>query len=313
MHSLRSRLPPPNWLVTFEASGRHLSFTKAAEELCVTRVAVSQQIKALEEFLHTPLFHRLHRALRLTRFGHRYHAVVTAGLQSILLATQDLQRAERANSVTVTTTTGFSTYWLMPRIGEFRKRHPGIDLRFMITDSCLDLVLEDIDVAIRYGTGNWPDLRAMFLLQEHIFPVCSKDYFAGRKRLREPHELLDETLLHLEGRYDSETRWLTFFRGHGIEIEDAPQGIRVNTYTNLVQATLEGQGISLIGPPLVQRYLETGELVRPLQITPTRRRAFHMVFPVHQDLTPAAARFCEWVEETAGSEGDYCKTLPPAM
>ena len=279
----------------------------------MTRVAVSQQIKALEEFVQTPLFHRLHRALRLTRFGERYHRVVTASLQSVLVATQELQRAERANSVTITTTTGFSTYWLMPRIGDFRKRHPTIDLRFMISDSWLDIVLEDVDVAIRYGTGDWPGLRAEFLLQEHIFPVCSKNYLAGRKRLQGPHELLDEKLLHLEGRYDSETRWLTFFRSHGIEIEDAPQGIRVNTYTNLVQATLEGQGISLIGPPLVQRYLDEGELVKPLEIAATRRNAFYLVFPQNQDLTSAAVTFCNWVKESARSGAGPCENLSVPM
>ncbi len=301
MQSLRSKIPPPNWLVTFEVSGRHLSFTKAAAELSVTRVAVSQQIRALEEFVRTPLFHRLHRALRLTRFGERYHQVVTASLHAMLVATQELQKAERANSVTITTTTGFSTYWLMPRIGEFRKCHPGIDLRFLISDSYLDLALEDIDVAVRYGPGDWRDLQAEFLLQEHIFPVCSKSYLAGRKRLREPHQLLDETLLHLEGRYDSQTRWLPWFRDHGIEVEVAPKGIRVNTYTNLVQATLEGQGISLIGPPLVQKYLDNGELVRPLEVAATRRRACHLVSPQHQDLTPAAQVFCDWVKQIAKS------------
>lgn len=295
-------MPPPNWLVTFEASGRHLSFTKAAAELSVTRVAVSQQIRALEEFVRTPLFHRLHRNLRMTRFGERYHQVVTASLHSILVATQELQRAERANSVTITTTTGFSTYWLMPRIGEFRKCHPDIDLRFLISDNCLDLALEDIDVAIRYGSGDWRGLRATFLLQEHIFPVCSKSYLAGRKGPREPHQLLDETLLHLEGRYDSQTRWLTWFRDHGIEVEVTPKGIRVNTYTNLVQATLEGQGIALIGPPLVQKHLDDGELVRPLEVAPTRRWAFHLVSPQHQDLTPAAQTFCDWIEEITKAE-----------
>jgi LysR family glycine cleavage system transcriptional activator len=218
------------------------------------------------------------------------------------MATQELQRAERVNSVTISATTGFSTYWLMPRIGEFRKCHPKTDLRFMISDRYLDLALEDIDLAIRYGTGDWPGLRATFLLQERIFPVCSKNYFAGRKRLQEPHELLQETLLHLEGRYDSQTRWLTWFRDHGLEVEDSPQGIRVNTYTNLVQATLESQGISLIGPPLIQKYLDDGELVRPLEIAATLRRAFYLVTPQHQDLALPATIFCDWIKEVANSE-----------
>ncbi len=299
MQGMRSRIPSPNWLVTFEAAARCLSFTKAATELNVTRVAVSQQIKSLEGFLGTLLFHRLHRSLRLTRAGERYYQTVAPSFHSILKATQELQKAERNCNITVTTSTGFSTYWLLPRIGEFRRRHPEADLRFLVADTYLDLSIEDIDVAIRYGSGDWPNVTSKFLLQEQIFPVCSKIYFENCATLQMAHELLGERLLHLEGRYDSQTRWLTWFREQGIEIEEAPPGIRVNNYTDLVQATLEGQGISLIGPPVIQKYLDDGVLVRPLKIAPTARRAFYLVLPKDREPTPSTIEFCEWIHEMA--------------
>jgi LysR family transcriptional regulator, glycine cleavage system transcriptional activator len=295
MQRLRFKIPTPNSLVTFEAAARHLSFTTSAAELNVTRVAVSQQIKALETFLGVRLFERLHRALRLTHAGERYYETVSISLERILAVTEEIRQTESEKSITVTTTTGFSTYWLLPRIGEFRKRYPDIDLRFLISDKYLDLHSEGVNVAIRYGEGNWDNLEATFLLQEEIFPTCSARYFAGRKPLKEPLDLLNETLLHLEGRYDSQTRWLPWFREHGLEMEVLAPGISVNTYTNLVQATLDGQGISLIGPPLTQRYLDDGTLVRPIEVPSLKRRAFYLALPKGQPVSASAQSFCNWI------------------
>jgi LysR family glycine cleavage system transcriptional activator len=241
----------------------------------------------------------MHRALRLTPSGERYYQTVAPSLQSILKATQELQKTEGRNSVTITTTTGFSTYWLFPRIGEFRRLHPEADLRFLVADNYLDLSAENIDVAIRYGRGDWPNVTSKFLLQEEIFPVCSKAYFENCGPLQMVHELLDERLLHLEGRYDSQTRWLPWFREQGVEVEETPPGIRVNSYTNLVQATLEGQGISLIGPPLIQKYLDDGDIVRALKVTPIVRHAFYLVLPEDREPTPSTVGFCAWIQQAA--------------
>lgn len=296
MRKLRSKIPPPNWLVTFEAAARCLSFTKASEELNVTRVAVSQQIKSLEGYLEVQLFHRLHRSLRLTRAGEQYFRAISDALQSILSATYEVQRSSRRDGVTVTASTGFATYWLLPRIGEFRKLHPDIDIQLLIADSYLDLSAQEVDVAIRYGDGVWPNVDATFLLQETIFPVCSKSYLRGRPPFTEPRELLGERLLHLEGRYDPQTRWLPWFHEHGVDIDSQPHGLRLNTYTNLVQAALDGQGIALIGPPLMKNHLESGALVRPIDVAPTLRRAFYLARPKDGQPTAQTMLFCEWLE-----------------
>lgn len=298
MQALRSDLPTPNHLVTFVVAARHLSFTRSAAELNVSRVAVSQQIKALEAFLGAPLFHRLHRALSLTRVGEIYFEAVSRSLDRIAAATREVRAAEDRNRVTVTTTTGFSTYWLMPRIGAFRARYPEIDLRFLISDRYLDLHTENVDVAIRYGDGEWHDLDCTFLHQERIFPVCSASYLAGRRKAAQPADLLRETLLYLEGPYDPQTRWPVWFREHGVDVETVPQGITVNTYTNLVQATLDGQGIALVGPPLIEQFLDSGTLVLPLDVPAVRRRAFWLATPAGRaGRSPATTAFCDWVIE----------------
>ncbi len=301
MQTLRSSLPTPNHLVTFVAAARHLSFTQAAAELNVTRVAVSQQIKALEAFLSVTLFHRLHRALSLTEAGEIYYEKVSQSLKHIQAATQAIRAAEDRNRITVTTTTGFSTYWLMPRVGEFRTLHPEIDLRFLISDTYLDLHTENVDVAVRYGDGDWDNLDCTFLQRERIFPVCSIAYLAERERLSKPEDLLKENLLFLEGRYDEQTRWPAWFREQGVEVETIPQGITVNTYTNLVQATLDGLGIALVGPPVIEQFLNNGALIRPLNIPEIQRRAFYLATPSSSyHKSKAAVAFCDWVIEKLG-------------
>ena len=297
MQSLRSSIPPPNWLVTFEAAARCLSFTKAASELNVTRVAVSQQIKSLENYLGTPLFQRLHRAIKLTSAGEQYQRAVTSGLQTILAATGEVQKSVGGTSVTVTTSTGFSTFWLLPRIGEFRRLHPDIDVQFLVADNYLNLSVSNVDVAVRYGNGEWPNVEAKFLLQEEIYPVCSPDYLQGRGRPQSADDLLVERLLHLEGRYDPETRWRTWFAEQGVDAKIPPHGLRLNTYTNLVQAALDGQGIALIGPPLMQKYLENGALVRPFETSPLKRHAFYLALPKDREPTPVTGAFCKWIEQ----------------
>lgn len=304
MQTLRSSLPTPNHLVTFVCAARHLSFTLSAQELNVSRVAVSQQIKALEAFLGVALFHRLHRALSLTRAGETYFEKVSQSLEHIKAATRAVRAAEDRNRITVTATTGFSTYWLMPRVGEFRALHPEIDLRFLISDRHLDLDIENVDVAVRYGDGGWDNLDCTFLQRERIFPVCSTTYLAGRERFSKPEDLLKESLLFLEGRYDEQTRWPAWFREQGVEVETIRQGITVNTYTNLVQATLDALGIALVGPPVIEQFLSNGTLIRPLNVPAVQRRAFYLATPAGPNRkSRATVAFCNWVIEKLGQSG----------
>lgn len=302
MHGLRFQLPPPNSLVSFEAAARHLSFTAAAAELNVTRVAVSRQIKALEDVLGVPLFRRLHKKLSLTTEGTLYYEVVATALRQIAATTSELQQRKTLNRVTVTTTVGFSSYWLVPRIGAFRKLFPEIDVRVLVSDNIIDLAREGVDVAIRYGLGPWPNMRSQFLLQESIAPTCSAKYFSGRRKLRHPADLLNETLLHLEGPYDEQVKWRWWFRSHGVDVPENRVGLAFNSYVHLVQALLDGQGIALVGPPLLTPYYENGTLVRPIDLSPTTRKAFHLVVPDEIPSTSAVDAFRKWIVDQTTTE-----------
>ena len=287
---------PLKALATFNVAARHLSFTIAATELNVSRVAVSQQIKLLEEFLRAPLFIRKHRSLRLTREGEILAEAVTGGLDRIREGVQKVGSPQSRNRVTVTTSTGFATYWLLPRIGVFRRQHNDIDLQLLVSDSYLDLSNDGVDIAIRYGDGAWPGVKSQFLVRERIFPVCSPAYLRGMAVPRSPKDLLQHRLVHLEGRYDPDTRWEVWLKKQGVYLEEPLRGIRVNAYTNLVQAALDGLGIALLGPPAISELLWKGSLVPLLRRRATKRRAFFLCVPSAGALTPAAQTFFEWVQ-----------------
>jgi LysR family glycine cleavage system transcriptional activator len=304
MQGLRFQLPPPNSLIAFEAAARNLSFTIAASELNVTRVAVSRQIKALEDNIGVMLFHRLHKRLCLTPEGAVYHEAVARALNNVATATTELKRRRANNRVTVTTSVGFSSYWLIPRVGSFRMCHPDVDMRVLVSDAVIDLAKEGVDVAIRYGDGNWPDSRATFLLQEEIFPTCSASYFRNRDKLQKPSDLLNETLLHLEGRYDEQVTWRWWFNKHGVENPKKQTGFAVNSYTHLVQAVLDGQGIALVGPPLLTPHYRSKTLIRPIDVPPVTRRAFYLVLPAVPAFSPAIDAFCQWVINEISQRSD---------
>jgi LysR family glycine cleavage system transcriptional activator len=310
MQRLRDKLPSPNHLVTFEAAGRRLSFTKAAEELNVSRVAVSQQIQALEGFLGVPLFQRLQRSIRLTGVGERYHASISDALDRVLRATADICRHVDSSIVNVGTTPGFMTYWLLPRLGEFRAVHPDIELRFIVSDGHLGFE-DNIDLAVRYGNPPFDDAEATFLARQAISPTCATTYLPAGTVLA-PADLLTHRLIHLEGPYDEQTRWDRWFGAFGLDTARARPGITVNSYTNLVQAALDGQGFALIGPPLIERFLLTGALMQPVDAPAVVRHAFHLVVPRRAKLSHASRLFADWIGAAFLREAAQATGVPGA-
>ncbi|MGI3187429.1 LysR substrate-binding domain-containing protein [Nioella aestuarii] len=295
MANLRKTLSKLPQLVTFEAASRHLNFTRASEELGITRVSVSRQIADLEETVGTRLFHRDHRKVSLTQAGRMLEAEVNPALHQIASAIQRVTSAQHDNRLTLTTTSAFATYWLMPRLVDFKTRHPETELNLMVTDRYLDLSAEGVDIAIRYSRNPPAFSNVTPLMQEVVFPVVSPRYTA-RTRLSDPEDLLHEHLLHLSGIYRPGARWPNWFQKNGLQPPAESKGVVVNTYINMLQAAIEGQGIALAGHPLVDRYLEEGSLSKIEGMLEIKRDYFHLINASegHKE----AAKFCEWILET---------------
>ena len=292
-------LPPLNSLRAFEAAARHLSFTKAAEELSVTPAAISHQIKALEEFLGVVLFRRLTRALRLTDAGQAAFPKVREGFDKLAEAVEILRAEEESKVLTVSVSPSFGAKWLVPRLDRFRAAHPDFDIRIDATDRLADFQGDNVDVALRYGKGNYPGLLVDKLFGVEMVPVCSPELLDGPQPLQQPQDLAHHTLLHLDWILEEQTSpsWRMWLLAAGVSEVDATRGPRFSMESMMVQAAIEGQGVALAMTVLVGGDLAAGRLVMPfdLSVCDPLNFAFYVVSPTRTAEVPKVAAFRTWV------------------
>lgn len=296
MESLRSLLPSINGLVVFEAAGRLSSFTAAANELHMTQAAVSYAIARLEDDLGTTLFLREHRRVRLSEAGERFHADVSIGLSHIRRSARDLRAVAFGGHVTLSCSTAFAAFWMVPRMAQFRADLPDIDLRIQTSDRDLDLVGEGIPLAVRGGDpAEWPSYMAEPLAAEEIYPVCGAAYLAGRTAPLRPADLLDHPLIHLEEPFRSAATWRDWFADVGIDGRKVPKGLQINDYVLVIQSVIAGQGLALGWRHLVEGMVEKGVLVRLTDHVLQTGMQFHVIWPRDVPLSRAAQEVREWL------------------
>src|SRR5262249_8322477 len=213
------------------------SIARAAEELSVTQGAVSQQVKALEATLGIKLFNRERQRLSMTEAGREYLVVVRDAFDRIAIGTERLVQRQSSGILTVSTSPDFAAKWLVHRLGRFAALHPEIDLRVSATMHHVDFAREEVDLAVRHGDGNWPGLDAANLCPETLFPVCSPKLVSGRRRLRQPSDLLKFRLLHLDDRKD----WLKWLEAAGVAGADVDHGPVLNHASMVIDAAADGQ------------------------------------------------------------------------
>ena len=300
-------LPSLNGLRAFEASARLLSFTLAAAELNVTQAAISHQIKRLEEQLNVQLFVRQNRALQLTRAAQDYLPAVRAAFEDLRRATERLVRPERQRVLTVSTIASLAAKWLVPRLINFQEAYPDIEVRISTSMREVDLRGEGIDLAIRHGKGDWPGLRADWLMDEDWFPVCSPALMAGNRPLRRPTDLADHTLIHVEHYKQAWSLWLAA-AGAPAEIAER-RGLTFDLIMVALQAAIDGVGVALAGTSFVEVDIAAGRLVAPFDMAlPHKEGGFYIVAPEETADLPAIALFRNWLIASLGP-----RTAPPRM
>lgn len=303
MIGLRAKLPPVNSLVVFEAAARHLNFTRSAHELSVTQAAVSRQIQILEDHLGTLLFQRLPRALRLTPAGTHLFKSVSMSLEHIANAVADIRRVGPKADVTIATSVAFASYWLMAHIARFRAVNPEVELKVVASSPVSNLAAAGIDLAVRYGSGRWPGVEAIHLLDNEVFPVCAPSYLEGRRPLRKPRDLLDEVLLHLIEYDRNWVTWEAWLRHFEVAWKPTRKGLEFDNFLVLIQAAIDGQGVALGGQRLAEDFISRGALVRPLGATLRSTRGFYLLIPREAPLSKPAKLFRDWIiAETKGSK-----------
>ena len=296
--------PPLTALRAFEAAGRHLSFRKAAGELHVTPAAISQQVRALEDHVGQPLFHRLTRALRLTEAGAAALPLLTEGFARIEEAVAAMRPQAGGGLLTVSAAPSFAARWLVPRLERFHERHPEVDIRLDASERLVDFRADGVDLALRYGRGVYPGLESVCLIETVAFPVCSPALLERGPSLARPEDLARHTLLHVHWKLedDAAPNWRMWLRAAGVGGVDTSRGPRFSTDAMAIEAALAGQGVALAISQLVERDLADGRLVRPFppSVQEATDFCYYLVYPPGKGRDARVRAFREWIVDEAG-------------
>ena len=285
------RLPPLNSLKSFEAAGRLLSFTRAANELSVTQAAVSHQIKVIEDFLGLSLFIRYPRKLALTEQGRLLLPDVIEAFDKVSNAIGAISQEPSSKMISVRLAPSFAAKWLSPRLKYFWLQHPEIDLCLYHAHPAVEFDREQIDIAVTYGKGDWPGVVADPILSLDFYPVCTPAFMSNDRPLSNINNLRYYSLLH-DANYECWSDWLKLA---GLEQINANKGTIIDDTNVLIQAAVDGQGVALGSSTFVQELLDSGKLIKPFDITLVNEFAYYVVCPEAHLKNPSVQAFKDWL------------------
>ena len=285
-------LPPLTALRAFEATARHLSVRRAAEQLNVTPSAISHQLRTLEDALQVRLFRRMNRRLVLTEAGQVLLPDLRDGFERLAAAVAALQRHRRRGVLTVSMLSTFAVRWFIPRLSRFRKAHADIEVHVSTTLDVADFERDGIDAAIRYGLGAWPGLQSDRLIGEEIVPVCAPGFPAEGPPLQTPHDLARHTLLLSEARPDD---WAIWLESVDAPTPDPAHSIVFDLTHFALDAAVGGAGVAIVARALVEDDLASGRLVIPFDRPYRREAGYYLVCPMARAEEPKIAALRDWL------------------
>ncbi|MFD2651443.1 LysR substrate-binding domain-containing protein [Brucella rhizosphaerae] len=305
MHRLRSLIPSANYLFVFEAAARRLSFTAAAEELNVSQPAVSKTIKLLEEATGLKLFRRDRSRLELTAEGQRLYRETQEAFDHLHMVISSMRKKHSRDIIRVSFSSSFVQLWLLPRLKNFKEKHPDVALR--IEESSRDdqdMLEEDIDVSARLGNGNWPGIRSWPFVTEEVWLVCSPSYLEEHGAIKSPQDLLNHTLLHFEERHRSRLGWREWLERSGVPNPRIEQDFVFTDALSSIEAAVFGQGIALGWKHLVRDHIAAGRLVPAIDIFNRSGDTIHLVMPAQRPPKRGAELFRDWLLEQ-GADAEF--------
>ncbi|WP_282609811.1 transcriptional regulator GcvA [Pelagibius sp. Alg239-R121] len=310
---MKRHLPPLNSLRAFEAAARHLSFRQAAEELNVTPAAISQQIKQLEATLSVELFTRTTRALALTDAAEAALPEIRNGFDSLDGGVRTLRAQRDGGILTVSVSPSFGMRWLLPRLERFRQTYPDIDVRIDASNQLTDFGRGGVDVALRYGRGNYKGLTSERLITDIAFPVCSPNLLPDPQQLLEPEDLHNHALLHVDWVMESESAptWARWLQRANITDIDTRGGLRFSMDDMAVSAAISGLGIVVAARAFVVADLAAGRLVKPFSSELDMPTEFHhyAVYPAQKAAQPKVSAFLDWVRGEVSLDAELYDSL----
>lgn len=302
-------IPGLQALKAFDAAARALNFTKAAEQLNVTPAAISHQIKELEDQLGVSLFQRTSRTMHLTRAGQILRTGVGEALDQLTRALQRIHEIDNQSQIRVSASPSIAAKWLVPRLERFLVLKPGADVRVDVSSTLTDFDRDAIDVAIRFGQGSYAGLHADRLFADVVFPVCSPALLKSRKPIREPRDLLQYTLIHMDWEAQGAVwpNWRMWMQAAGVAGFDDRRGLHFSHSSLAIQAALDGQGVALGDSSLIADDLAAGRLVKPfdLSLKSPPQFAYYFICPPETADRPIVMAFRDWIlAEAAATSAD---------
>lgn len=298
-----------------EVAGRHLNFTRAAQELHVTPAAVSHQIAELEKQLGFKLFNRTSRRMALTSDGEILFAAVSEAVDGIQQSILHIRNSCRRRRLRVTVSPTFAARWLVPRLERFTELVPDVDVLIAVGRQEVDFLRNDFDVAIRFGSGRYPEMVADRLFEETIFPVCSP-ILISRKPLREPNDVLDHILIHVDWKAEGETwpDWQAWLTAAGVRDRGEARGLHFQQATLAIEAAVNGHGIALGESTVVADDIMYGRLVKPFEVElkSPLSFAYYVLCPTHKKTDELVDSFRDWILNEAGPRDRKSKPYWPA-
>ena len=305
------RYPSMSALRALEAAARHLSYTRAAEDLFVTQSAISHQIKHIEELWGVKLFQRRGRTLILTDAGHAIVPVVRDFIRRLISTVEDLKETlPGPTALRVTLLQSFAFKWLVPRLGHFNHEYPDINVWISTSDELVDFDSENGDVGIRLGYGNWSNLYEELLLQEYVFPVCSPHFLEEYGIPEKPEDLLSLPLLRRNA-IDILQRWRDWFRDADVTVRRMPKGTQFPQTSLAIQAAIDDQGVALARSAHVLDDIKAGRLVRLFpEVKSKSNLSYFFVCIQGRESEPQITAFRGWLKREAEiSESEFDQML----
>jgi len=301
---MKRSLLPLNALRAFDAAARHMSFKHAADDLSVTPAAISQQIRSLEEFLGVDLFRRTNRSLVLTEAAQLSLAPLKEAFELMEQSVDILTDSKTANHLRVSISPSFASKWLVPRLASYYERRPDAVVKIDATMQVTDFKVEDTDICIRYGHGNYPGLYVEEILRETIFPVCSPELKESGIFAECPSAILKHTLIHDDSTVedDSAPNWSMWLKAAGVENPGGMPALHFNNNALAIEAAVAGRGIALARSAIAEEDLKAGRLVKPFGEGVPIDFKHHIVCPKDKLKNERVLEFIDWLRSETGTE-----------
>jgi len=309
---MNDHLPPLSALRAFETAARHMSFTKAAEELFVTPAAISHQIHALELDLGVKLFHRLNRSVELTASARVLLPGLSEAFAGIHASVKRLRAHNDTGTLTVTASPSFAAKWLVLRLHRFQERYSEVDVRISATDEVVDLTRGDFDVAIRYGAGRYPGLDVELLFTNEVFPACSPQLLAAGPPLRTPDDLRRHALIHDQAieRDPLVPTWPMWLKAAGVRDFPTSAGLSFNNMSLALDAAIAGHGVVLAYSTIAAADIAARRLVRLFSLALPDQFAYYLVTAPGAIERPKVRSFRDWLREEASRASEAAGSAP---